>query len=396
MSYQYPPPLPPNGPEVDVSHPGYAPGYSAPAPGPSQMVPRSHEQSLKERKESYAQASLTLKRSLSKPNARLRQANLSDPNQAALAGEKKRNKLGYHRTSVACGHCRRRKIRCIPSPADIQGRCINCIRLKKECSFFPVDQPPPPQATEGRPKPPSRASTGPNIPSASSSPAMASGQSPEMSQYQQYQHVAMPSAQHMAPPTMRPTSVDAFGNEAKKVSSGAASAARAYDFQNQAIANWIPPNAASGSASKSTSLNETWRSYPQESPMTPSFSPYTPQGPGSSGWGPAINSDPNAREDLGWASFVPTSMSFPSEAQLPSHYSAVTQSRSFGRKSSTMSMDMYPAQIATSVPGIDLHSTSLSAGAVPPSGYGSWDQPYTYSKTNEGYEGWDYDESRDH
>lgn len=103
MSYQYPPPLPPNGPEVDISHPGYAPGYGASAPGPSQMVPRSHEQSLKERKESFAQASLTLKRSMSKPNARLRQANLSDPNQAALAGEKKRNKLGYHRTSVACG-----------------------------------------------------------------------------------------------------------------------------------------------------------------------------------------------------------------------------------------------------------------------------------------------------
>jgi hypothetical protein len=75
-------------------------------------------------------------------------------------GDKRRNKLGYQRTSMACGkthlrnsktltdhvanirkgHCRRRKIRCIPPVTeDPQGRCANCIRLKKECVFFPVD-----------------------------------------------------------------------------------------------------------------------------------------------------------------------------------------------------------------------------------------------------------------
>ncbi|KAL2428995.1 hypothetical protein ABEF95_011256 [Exophiala dermatitidis] len=54
--------------------------------------------------------------------------------------EKRRNKLGYHRTAVACGHCRRRKIRCMPAFDDPAGRCQNCIRLKKECQFFPVDQ----------------------------------------------------------------------------------------------------------------------------------------------------------------------------------------------------------------------------------------------------------------
>ncbi|KAI9725708.1 MAG: hypothetical protein M1828_002591 [Chrysothrix sp. TS-e1954] len=41
--------------------------------------------------------------------------------------DKKRNKLGYHRTSVACDD-------------DPSGRCSNCIRLKKECNFYPVDQ----------------------------------------------------------------------------------------------------------------------------------------------------------------------------------------------------------------------------------------------------------------
>ncbi|EPS28385.1 hypothetical protein PDE_03331 [Penicillium oxalicum 114-2] len=59
------------------------------------------------------------------------------------SADKKRNKLGYHRTSVACVHCRRRKIRCLVAADDAQGRCENCIRLRKECQFFPVDQQPP-------------------------------------------------------------------------------------------------------------------------------------------------------------------------------------------------------------------------------------------------------------
>ncbi|EGP87671.1 uncharacterized protein MYCGRDRAFT_93114 [Zymoseptoria tritici IPO323] len=52
----------------------------------------------------------------------------------------KRNKLGYQRISIACAHCRRRKIRCLMSENEGEGRCANCIRLKKECVFYPVDQ----------------------------------------------------------------------------------------------------------------------------------------------------------------------------------------------------------------------------------------------------------------
>lgn len=40
-------------------------------------------------------------------------------------------------------HCRRRKIRCLVAPDDTEGRCENCIRLRKDCQFFPVDQQPP-------------------------------------------------------------------------------------------------------------------------------------------------------------------------------------------------------------------------------------------------------------
>ncbi|KAI8272932.1 hypothetical protein K4K60_011621 [Colletotrichum sp. SAR11_57] len=279
MSYQYPPL--PNTPEVDMSHPGYAPGYSAPAPGPPMMVPRSHDQSIKEREESFPQASLKLKRSRTKPNVRPRQANIPDPSQAALANDKKRNKLGYHRTSVAC------------------------------------------------------------------------------------------------------------------VPSGASSSSRSFDFQGQQMANWMPHDAASGAA-KPSNLNETWTSYPQESPITPSFSPYTPQGPGPAGWGTAINTDPNIRDEMNWASFVPAgSVPFPGQAQMPNQFAGMPQGRSFGRKSSTMSMDMYSTPLATSVAGFDPQGASLSAGAVPPAGYGSWEQPYTYTKSSEGGYEWSYDDSRE-
>ncbi|OAA72395.1 Zn(2)-C6 fungal-type DNA-binding domain protein [Cordyceps fumosorosea ARSEF 2679] len=81
-----------------------------------------------------------LKRSFSTPAVHTM---VQDSAATTAAGEKKRNKLGYHRTSIACNHCRRRKIRCIVS-ANIQNRCENCIRLKKDCSFCPVDQQQPP------------------------------------------------------------------------------------------------------------------------------------------------------------------------------------------------------------------------------------------------------------
>ncbi|WYZ34448.1 hypothetical protein EsH8_I_000724 [Colletotrichum jinshuiense] len=374
MSYQYPPPLPLHGSEMDVSHPDYVTNYIAPAPEPPLMDPRTHDPTLEERGESFSQA------------------DLSDASQQLiLAGDKKRNKLGYHRTSVACGHCRRRKIRCIPSPVDVQGRCINCIRLKKECSFHPVDQPPPPQMADARSKAPSRASVGSKIASESSSPAMAPGQSPEMLHRQQYHPSVIPSAPNMAPPAMRPPTIENIGPEAM-MTSGAASASRAYDFPNQSITNWMSPNVSPGTAARPADLNETWKSYTQESPVTPSFSAYTPQAPSPASWS---NAGSNAHDDIRWSSFAPgSSMTYPRGTQLPSQYPAMPQqSRQFGRKSSTMSADTYPAQIATAFPGVDPQNASLSAGAVPPSGYGSWQQPYPYTKSTEGYEDWNYDGS---
>jgi hypothetical protein len=66
---------------------------------------------------------------------------------------------------MACGHCRRRKIRCIPPTSeDPQGRCANCIRLKKECIFVPVDH------TSELPKTSSRKEIGSMSTSSTSSP----------------------------------------------------------------------------------------------------------------------------------------------------------------------------------------------------------------------------------
>ncbi|OKL62272.1 hypothetical protein UA08_02867 [Talaromyces atroroseus] len=97
----------------------------------------------------------------------------------ASGADKKRNKLGYSRTSVACGqsifhpplcvmHCRRRKIRCLVSADDSEGRCENCIRLRKECQFYPVDQQPP---TDRKARPG-------NTPTSSADPSIASSSPP--------------------------------------------------------------------------------------------------------------------------------------------------------------------------------------------------------------------------
>jgi hypothetical protein len=117
-------------------------------------------------------------------------------------------------TKAVQGHCRRRKIRCIPSPADVQGRCVNCIRLKKECSFYPVDQPPTPDARQKQPG--SRSSVGPKMSSASSSPAMAPGLPSDMpGQQAQYPQMAMGNVQAMGAPSGKPSQSDSYPPDAK-------------------------------------------------------------------------------------------------------------------------------------------------------------------------------------
>ncbi|KAF2155706.1 hypothetical protein K461DRAFT_79638 [Myriangium duriaei CBS 260.36] len=68
----------------------------------------------------------------------------SDTNSPPNSALSRKNKLGYTRISVACAHCRRRKIRCVAADGDPEGRCSNCIKLKKDCIYTSVDANPNP------------------------------------------------------------------------------------------------------------------------------------------------------------------------------------------------------------------------------------------------------------
>lgn len=103
MSYQYPPP-PQNGADLDMTPSSYMSNYPVPPPSSSMEVrPQEPSMSLKDRRESISKM-IKLKRSMSTPN--VRPAQTPPDHSAALAADKRRNKLGYHRTSVACGKYR--------------------------------------------------------------------------------------------------------------------------------------------------------------------------------------------------------------------------------------------------------------------------------------------------
>ncbi|CAK4033816.1 hypothetical protein DOTSEDRAFT_68103, partial [Lecanosticta acicola] len=113
-----------------TSAPANAP--SAPGPGAPLQGPFPGPNGKRPGRPSKTKPGRHLLKSLSTPQ--LRGPIMSD------SDDKKRNKLGYQRISIACAHCRRRKIRCLVADDDREGRCQNCIRLKKECVFYPVDQ----------------------------------------------------------------------------------------------------------------------------------------------------------------------------------------------------------------------------------------------------------------
>ncbi|KAJ5484725.1 hypothetical protein N7539_004713 [Penicillium diatomitis] len=132
----------------------------------------------------------------------------------ASSADKKRNKLGYHRTSVACVHCRRRKIRCLVSADDAQGRCENCIRLRKECQFFPVDQQPPIEK-KSRPSSGMDAGSAPSATTPMSLPSSPNSMNPESTEpYYSYNSMSMNvSTSEMAvfnPGAFAPTQMSSF------------------------------------------------------------------------------------------------------------------------------------------------------------------------------------------
>ncbi|ETS87524.1 hypothetical protein PFICI_01352 [Pestalotiopsis fici W106-1] len=421
MSYQYPPP-PQNGGDLDLPHSGYLSNYQTSAASSlevrNQQVPAVHltqpvlpaqgsTMSLAQRRD--LNKALKLRRPETTPNVRTQGTNESAHGQFGSAGEKKRNKLGYHRTSVACTHCRRRKIRCIPYVNDPQGRCQNCIRLKKECTFHSVGQDIPPSNTQ---RPGVRTGPGPKIASASTSPVATTGHQSAISPNQPYPQITSVSS-HMGPP-IKPES---FSRDAKL----STSTPTTRNFQYSHNANsWVSTDTGANPA-KTPDMNASWRSYTQDSPVTPGFSSYTTHPHTTSPWptgamGTPVSNDSTSRHDeIAWSPY-PTpgrSLSYgggensQNYAPVPSHVAAAGSAPNsvYDRRSSmaAAASDMYPpgaaGGIATTIPNVESSipgtaldpSGSLSAGAVPTqAGYGApWQaQPYTYSKTGDGYEGW--------
>lgn len=101
MSYQYPPPS--SGSDLDMNSNMMNNNYHLPVVGqqPQQNSQpyAKHSPPSKTRVATVASKNAKMRRSASTPNVRGQAA--SDA--AALSAEKRRNKLGYHRTSVACG-----------------------------------------------------------------------------------------------------------------------------------------------------------------------------------------------------------------------------------------------------------------------------------------------------
>ncbi|PSS27884.1 hypothetical protein M430DRAFT_93507 [Amorphotheca resinae ATCC 22711] len=292
----------------------------------------------------------------------------------ALTAEKRRNKLGYHRTSVACGHCRRRKIRCIPAPADPQNRCSNCIRLKKACNFYPVDQQP--QAENKRRS--SRAPSGTGIASESSSPSTTSGQLPEVPPNLPFSHLNMPPIQDIGGPQMNRQRTESFSppeNEAVTT--------RNFEY-GHGVTNWMAPDASPNTKSQADLPPQSyWRVNPQDSPLTPAFSPFTPV-PAQT-W-PSTHPDASPRDELSWSAHQrsisysnleglqggqPQYVPFPN----PPHAQPSSHSGTYTTKPRQMhTTDLYPP------PNSSDHPQPHSTGALPQGQYPHWQQPYQYQK----------------
>lgn len=402
MSYQYPLPTP----SLDSSstmlpsfhHPSLDHAQTPPPPQGTLDSP-----SLKNRINPGGSKAAKVKRSMSTPNVRGQAT--ADAAALALSAEKRRNKLGYHRTSVACGHCRRRKIRCIPAPGDAQSRCSNCIRLKKECNFYPVDQAPPPDPQRRG----SKAQSGPERTSESSSPSTASGQLPEIPPSLPYPPLNMPPIQDLGGPHMKRQRTESFSPENKVVTSS-----RNFEYNtapHQGATNWMAPDASPSTKPQSDVPQSFWRVNPQDSPLTPAFSPFTPslQIPPPQNW-PASHPEPSPREDIGWS--VPQrSISYSNLEGLHNNHqygpyanpSPQSGPDPYTKPRILQSSSMYPPPIQTSGPAVPPYEAASatssetpqhphSAQSLPPVPMSNWQQPYSYQKPASAgpdyHEGW--------
>ncbi|KAI1180680.1 hypothetical protein F4777DRAFT_573907 [Nemania sp. FL0916] len=318
-----------------------------PAQPPAPLLPLSTypqppvtHNTLAKRRKTLSKA-LKLRSSHLTPNAPP-QGNEHDAELLGLSGEKKRNRLGYARTNMACGNCRKRKIRCQPVKDD--GRCGQCIRLKKDCQFYAVDQQPPipPPSRAG-----SRAQHRMMVASPTTSPPAAPSHPGEMQAHQSYpsyHSATMPMNQDMRT-TVTP----------------GVSSSTLYNY-GQSIGNYA--STATSPIAGQGGTGATWRNYPSEPPVSPGYASYpVPVSQASNAWvaspveAPA-GPESATRSDDPWLQYQqpPTrSMSFSAGHPVPY---AANQNRAFDRRTSVAS-DVY-------------HPTSIEG--VPSASYTAWQQ----------------------
>ncbi|KAG0650969.1 hypothetical protein D0Z07_2503 [Hyphodiscus hymeniophilus] len=269
--------------------------------------------------------------------------------------------------------------------------------LKKECNFYPVDQQPAPEPRRRG----SKAQSGTGRASESSSPSTSSGQPPELPTTLPYPHMSMPPIQDLGGPHMKKSKTESFAPENKVITSS-----RNFDYHHGAT-NWMASEASPSTSKTPSDMPPYWRVNPQDSPMTPAFSPFTPshQIPPPQNW-PTSQAEPVQRDEMTWS--VPQrSISYSNLESLHnqnqyspysnSHSQAPPLSDHYSTKPRTMQSGMFPPSISTAsniLPPPEIVSATSSEGSHHPHSagphYPHWQQPYPpYQKpTSESYGSW--------
>ncbi|CAH0049534.1 unnamed protein product [Clonostachys solani] len=288
---------------------------------------------------------------------------------SSYAGEKRRNKLGYHRTSVACNHCRRRKIRCIPSPSDFHGRCTNCIRLKKECSFIPTDQ----QASEQSRSYDPHSDGG--IASNTSSPGPPGMET--NSDYSSHVHPAFLSSRARDDDMKRVSNLA----ELSKVSRGGMHADSRFDFGDQTSRGYAPTSQNAPMHLGATNANEHWRRQHSGS---------TTNDPGQ---GRSFAPGTAPRQDLGWRGPLPPAPVFGDKAMGSSGRIGSAPLRP-GLDANPPSAPNY-ADASNAPMGAPMHDVPIpyppmQPRPLPSQSLGRWHRQDSASEPQSGYPPWMY------
>ncbi|KAI1761006.1 hypothetical protein GGR53DRAFT_48450 [Hypoxylon sp. FL1150] len=351
MSYQYPPPR--DDPELGASQASYMGSHLTPITSTPEMSPARRRESISK--------NFKLKRSVSTPNVRPQGTNEDDHGGTGIPKEKRRNKLGYHRTPIACKHCRNRKIRCRqPDKPDVLGRCDSCINLQRECVYSAVNQQPPPPPPTGQRHGTLPSAAGASLTSPSTSPAAPAGHA----EAPYHQLATTPSMSDMGQQAMKPGDDEIYSPE--PTVSPSTSGGRAFHYGHGTGSSWAPAEAGASRTSSSShhDAHGSWSGY-SETADYPSYPP-----PSSMSTWPAHSLE-LSRINTGAYRTYPTA--------------AVTRSLSYSDDPSGHYASPSPTRAAYTrhAPPLatDDDGSLSAAGAAPHPAYGgsAWGQPYSYA-----------------